>query len=326
MPTADHAVDSSPLEPGPPAPPDGELDEPPWRRPPRRILRVLAVVVAFAVALGAATWYVVHRASAPILGTGCTAVANDVTVTLDAEQAGNAAIITAVAVQRNLPAHAATIALATALQESKLRNVRYGDRDSLGLFQQRPSTGWGTKAQILDPVHATNAFYDALVKIPGYRTMPVTKAAQKVQRSAFPSAYAGHEDEARVLASVLSGNSPAAFTCVLSPSTGQSQRADSQGLTPRAETLAAAAQHELGATVTASGASGTSLDLSLPAASSTTAGAWAIAQWAVARGQVLDVIAVGVGGQAWSRADHPNHWTPQDAGQTAPGHVIVQVS
>jgi len=268
----------------------------------------------------------VHRASAPILGQGCTAVANDLTVTLDAEQAGNAAIITAIAVQRKLPAHAATIALATAMQESKLRNVRYGDRDSLGLFQQRPSTGWGTKTQILDPVHATNAFYDALVKIHGYRTMPVTKAAQKVQRSAFPEAYAGHEAEARVLASALSGNSTAAFTCVLGSPANAAQHAGSAGLTARAQALATAAERELGATVIASGASGTSMDLTLPSGADATTGEWAIAQWAVARGQSLNVIAVGTNGKGWSRADHPNHWTDQDAGQTAPGHVIVQVS
>ena len=67
-----------------------------------------------------------------------------------------------------MPAHAATIALATALQESKLYNLHGGDRDSLGLFQQRPSQGWGTRGEILDPVHATNAFYDALARVPGY--------------------------------------------------------------------------------------------------------------------------------------------------------------
>ncbi len=182
-----------------------------------------------------------------MLGKGCTAVASGRTVTLDAEQAGNAAIITGVAVKRKLPARAATIAIATALQESKLRNLTYGDRDSLGLFQQRPSQGWGTKAQVTDPVYAANAFYDVLVKIEGYRSLSVTKAAQKVQRSAFPSAYADHEADARVLASALSGNSAAAFTCVFSPDPRQAQQPGGSGLTPRADALARAAERELGA-------------------------------------------------------------------------------
>ena len=92
--------------------------------------------------------------------------------------------------RRGLPARAASIALATAYQESKLRNLDHGDRDSLGLFQQRPSQGWGTAKQIQDPYYATNAFYDALVKIDGYQTMRITEAAQEVQRSGFPEAYA----------------------------------------------------------------------------------------------------------------------------------------
>ncbi|MFL6100169.1 MAG: hypothetical protein ACJ71T_09475, partial [Actinomycetales bacterium] len=184
--TADQAVSSSP----PPRP----------RRLLRRRWIALAIALVLVVAGGA--WWAWQRLNPPLLGKGCTAVAGGRTVTLDAEQAGNAAIITGIAVKRRLPARAATIAIATALQESKLRNISYGDRDSAGLFQQRPSQGWGTKAQVTDPVYASNAFYDVLVKIEGYRSLSVTKAAQKVQRSAFPSAYADHEADARVLASV----------------------------------------------------------------------------------------------------------------------------
>ena len=247
MPTADHTLDFTPrISGGRGRSGDGPDDAEPAsygghaadrRRRFRR--RLLAGLLAVVVVGGGAAWYVDHRVNAPILGTGCTAVAGGQTVTLDSEQASNAATITAVAVQRNLPARAATIALATALQESKLRNLTYGDRDSLGLFQQRPSQGWGTKAQVTDPVYAANAFYDVLVKIEGYRTLPVTKAAQKVQRSAFPSAYAAHEADARVLASALSGYSPAAFTCVLAAAdrregAPRSQRPDAPGHRGRA--------------------------------------------------------------------------------------------
>ena len=142
----------------------------------------------------------------------CTATVDGKEVTLSVEQAENAALITAISVQRGMPARAATIALATAYQESKLYNIESGDRDSLGLFQQRPSQGWGSPEQVLDPYYATNAFYDELAEVDGYDSMRVTEAAQEVQRSGFPEAYADHEADARVLASALTGNSRHAFS------------------------------------------------------------------------------------------------------------------
>lgn len=122
----------------------------------------------------------------------------------DAEQANNASLIYNVAASRGLPAQAAVIALATAWQESGMRNLKYGDRDSQGLFQQRPSQGWGTVAQVTDPTYAAGKFYDALVKIPNWQTMSVTDAAQAVQRSAYPGAYAKWEGTARAAVDVLS--------------------------------------------------------------------------------------------------------------------------
>src|SRR6478735_956092 len=137
-----------------------------------------------------------------------------------------------------MPARAATIALATAYQESKLYNIDYGDRDSLGLFQQRPSQGWGSRAQLLDPLYATNAFYDGLAKVDGYEDMRITAAAQHVQRSAFPEAYADHEPDARVLASALSGNSPRAFSCRYDDDAEPaSVRLTDSGLTRRADAV-----------------------------------------------------------------------------------------
>ena len=141
--------------------------------------------------------------------------------TFDPEQTGNAALIAALSVKRGMPPRAATIAITTAFQESKIRNLRYGDRDSLGLFQQRPSQGWGTAEQILDPVHATNAFYDALVKFQGYETADITEIAQRVQKSGYPEAYRDHEGQGRVLASNLTGHSPAGLTCRLDAVTTQ---------------------------------------------------------------------------------------------------------
>ncbi|MET9374933.1 C40 family peptidase [Streptomyces sp. NPDC002992] len=110
-----------------------------------------------------------------------------------AEQIPNAKTIQATGVSMKVPARGQVVALATALQESGLRNLDYGDRDSLGLFQQRPSQGWGTAQQVRDPVHASTRFYEALLKVPGWQSMTVTQAAQAVQKSGFPDAYAKWE-------------------------------------------------------------------------------------------------------------------------------------
>lgn len=160
-------------------------------------------------------------------GSGwCVARVGDTVVEVDVEQAKWASLMAAMAHERGLPPRATTIAIATAYQESKIRNIDYGDRDSLGLFQQRPSQGWGTVEQILDPVYAIGRFYDALVRVEGYSSMEITDAAQAVQRSAFPTAYANHEANARALASALRGHSPAAFACATDPSGGSPQGLD----------------------------------------------------------------------------------------------------
>ncbi|MEV0610977.1 M23 family metallopeptidase [Polymorphospora rubra] len=123
----------------------------------------------------------------------------------DAEQVANAATIAAVGVQMRVPVRGRVIAVATAIQESSLRNLLGGDRDSIGLFQQRPSQGWGTLRQINDPVYASGKFYEKLLSVPGWQTMPLTNAAQAVQRSAYPDAYARHESDASLLVQAVSG-------------------------------------------------------------------------------------------------------------------------
>ena len=168
----------------------------------------------------------------------CTVEVQGHRVELDLEQAENAATIAAIGVRRGLPARAVSIALATAYQESDLENVDYGDRDSLGLFQQRPSQGWGTAGQVQDPVHATNAFYDALVKVDDYQGLAITEAAQAVQRSGFPDAYADHEQDARAIASALTGNSPEAFACSIDGDVGAGDPTLlGSGLTARADAV-----------------------------------------------------------------------------------------
>jgi len=148
---------------------------------------------------GPATW-------TELLGTGGGgSVPGTSYDSLSEEQKANARTIIGVGQDAGVPEQGWVVALATAMQESTLVNVDYGDRDSLGLFQQRTSQGWGTEAQILDPVLASQAFYGVaahtpnpgLLDIAGWESMPVTEAAQAVQRSAYPDAYARWEALAR---------------------------------------------------------------------------------------------------------------------------------
>ena len=199
--------------------------------------RVLLVGLAV-LAVVAGTGVMIYTGAGPFPDPdGCRAEVGDVVVELSTEQAENATTIAAVAVRRGLPARAVSIALATAYQESKIVNLDSGDRDSLGLFQQRPSQGWGTTDQVQDPYYATNAFYDALQEIEGYQQMRITEAAQQVQRSGFPEAYEDHAEDARALASALTGYSPATFTCVAEPPLSDVgvEQPTATGLTPRAD-------------------------------------------------------------------------------------------
>ncbi|MFD4871120.1 hypothetical protein [Streptomyces sp. NPDC058412] len=181
-------------------------------RPRRR--RPLRAAVGLLVLLAVVGYFAVQRASNGGGGAPyCTARVysgnydgTSESYEMSPEQAANAATIAAVGVAKGLPDRAVTIALATAMQESALRNLDHGDRDSLGLFQQRPSMGWGTPEQIRDPVYSAGIFYDHLVDVPGYSRLPLTVAAQKVQRSGFPQAYAKHEPDATVLTAAFGGD------------------------------------------------------------------------------------------------------------------------
>src|SRR5664279_5074963 len=222
----------------------------------------------------------------------CRATALGRSVTFSPEQTANAATITAIALKRGLPARAATIANATAIVESKLRNLKFGDLDSLGLFQQRPSQGWGTAAQILDPVHATNAFYDALIKINGYESMAITQVAQQVQHSAYPQAYADHEEEGRILASTLAGHSPGGIGCRLDAATAS---------TPAA-TIAANLTAELGVPASVQGRS-------VHVSASDSQHAWAAGSWAVTHAEANGITAVTVGHRQWTRTRGEDGWS-----------------
>ncbi|MFI6783400.1 hypothetical protein [Micromonospora sp. NPDC050276] len=121
-------------------------------------------------------------------------------ITLNDEQTANVKAIIAATKKAGLPERAAVISIATSLQESKLENLGHlgdaNDHDSLGLFQQRPSSGWGTPEQITDPQYSTTAFLKGLKQVDGWQDMPLTQAAQTVQVSAYPDAYAQWEQQA----------------------------------------------------------------------------------------------------------------------------------
>ncbi|MFI7585239.1 hypothetical protein ACH9DO_15825 [Kocuria sp. M1N1S27] len=208
--------------------------------------------------------------------------------TLSAEQSANAALITAEAVERGTGTYAAVVALATAMQESQLVNIDYGDRDSVGLFQQRPSQGWGTVEQIMDPAYATAAFYDGLAEI-DYASMSVTDAAQAVQRSAYPDAYAEHEDMARAFATSLTGRTEGSLNCVLAAP----DRPGDPGAA--AEALGGA----FGGTAPAPVVDGEQVVVPAPGEPA----GWAVAHWAVANAAELGIAQVSFDGRTWVRAD-----------------------
>lgn len=183
-----------------------------------RIRAVAATATAFAVIAGLGLAVGLHEwakdLKLPLATSKCTVQA-DGRVSLDARQMANAATIAAVGIRRKMPERAVIVALATALQESKLENLPGGDRDSVGLFQQRPSQGWGTAEQIHDPRYAARKFYDALRKVRDWEQMRITDAAQRVQRSAYPAAYEKWADKSTVLTRALLGHATGAVSCTV---------------------------------------------------------------------------------------------------------------
>ena len=190
--------------------------------PPARRLRTI-VLVGSALVLAVAGYLTFGGArhgttpAAPPPPPGCQAGTGLAAIPLGTDQAGIAATIAGVAARHRLPRRAVTVALAAALQESQLQNLDYGDRDSVGVFQQRPSQGWGTTAELEDPVYATTKFFAALARVPRYTKLPVDQAAQDVQHSADGDAYEQWAEVATLLAGYFTGTSPAGVSCWYTP-------------------------------------------------------------------------------------------------------------
>lgn len=294
------------------APPPG-----PRSRRTRGLVRFLVGTVVFAgVAAGGAAGVaaLLARADAEPRAHRCAAALDGTDWYLEPDQAETAALLAGTALQRGLPARALTIGIATGLQESKLRNIDYGDRDSVGVFQQRPSQGWGTVEQIMDPVYSTGAFYDALVRVDGYQEMAVTEAAQAVQRSGFPDAYAQHEARARAWANAFYGYSPMAVTCTLPSPEGPAEL----------DRFVERAGRDLGiAPVPTEG--GVVLDADALVADPAHAErlGWALAHWSVTVAEPLGVVEVHHAGSVWRRDD--GQWRPdegEDAAAPMPGGLV----
>lgn len=281
------------------------------------MLTAAVVVAAAAIALD-------RSGLVPVLGQRCTASTAGGEETRPVDQMANAATIAAVGLREGLGEESVTIALATAIQESKLRNLPDGDRDSIGLFQQRPSQGWGTPEQVGDPVYAATKFYETLVEVPSYRELPLTEAAQAVQRSAFPDAYADHEAEAAVLSAALTGQPGADLTCSLRPDSVPAQVEGPDGLTPRAAEVRAVVERAFGAQSLGGFApggvdsghvegsahyDGRALDIFFrPSNDENRRAGWAMAHFLVAHADELDVATVIYDGRIWTTRRSGQGW------------------
>ncbi|MGW8551648.1 heavy metal transporter [Streptomyces tubercidicus] len=297
---------------------------------PRRRSRLWRTTAAVAVLIALAGYLAVQYVTGGPGAPQCTvrAEGDAQPYELSPEQAANAATISAVASSRGLSERAVTIALATAMQESGLRNIDFGDRDSVGLFQQRPSQDWGTVRQIMDPVYSAGEFYRHLAKVPGYSRLPLTVAAQKVQRSGYPQAYAKHEANAARLTGALAGRDQDALTCTeSSPVDGKAGGAATvrerlvrefgPGVLPRT-----------GGTGRTAG-SGSGVTIAVPESGAVAAGedgrrGWELAMWAMAHSAELHIEQISYAGRMWTADEAGKGWQRQPSGSAAAAdHVRI---
>ncbi len=240
--------------------------------------------------------------------TACAVTAGRQELQLTPGQAGIAAIIAGVASRRALPTRAVAIAYATALQESKLQNLHYGDLDSVGVFQQRPSEGWGSAQQIENPVYATDRFFDALVAVPQYLSLPINVAAQDVQHSADGSAYAQWAGVGTTLAAAFTGADPHAVWCSYSdPVSRASLAAAGRAMTT---SFGLTALPDRG---------GRAMTVSVGAA----AQGWAVTAWLVTHAAEYGIQSVSYQGYRWLGFSGPGRWRAEPSTRRGPGDPAV---
>jgi hypothetical protein len=225
--------------------------------------------------------------------TACMAGLGSQGYQLSVGQAGIAATIAGVATRHDLPTRAVAIAYATALQESKLANLHYGTMDSVGVFQQRPSEGWGTARQIENPVYATSRFFAALVAVPRYQHMQIDQAAQAVQRSADGSAYEQYAGVGTSLARAFTGTQPHAVWCSYGSPVGHARLAAARhGLTGAFGALSGTVTSDPAAVVRVENAGE----------------GWAVAAWLVSHAAVYGISDVRYAGYEWRANTGSGQW------------------
>lgn len=240
-----------------------------------------------------------HRIA--VAQNGCQATGGQV-VALDTEQAAIAATIAGVAHSRRLPAAAVTIAYATAMQESKMHNLPHGDRDSVGVFQQRPSQGWGRPRQLIDPVYATGKFFAALVRVPGYLRIPLYQAAQAVQHSADGSAYTNYQQQAASMSRAFTGERPRAVWCWFPASGSRSLAVGPM----RRQLLRTFGRRDV---QLVSGDVAASADPPAAVRVRHRAAGWAVASWLVTHATAYGISNVSYAGYQWSKTAGGRGWT-----------------
>lgn len=240
------------------------------------LLVVLVAVVGLALG-GRALW---RTAQHVVQSDGCDFGAYNVGLA----RAQNAATMVSVVTKRGLPERAAVLVLGAGLQESKLDNIPSGegDRDSVGVLQQRPSQGWGSAEQLSDIHYATGKFLDAVVKIPNWQTDALADVVQQVQISADGSAYARHEGQAQAMADALTGKAAAGVSCDFGK--------------PDAAAEASAVATKLTADLPVTKPTASGKELTVPGAS------WATAAWLVTHADQLGIDQVSYAGQRWQRS------------------------
>ena len=269
---------------------------------------VLVLVVA-----GYVIYHSFRNVTSPPPPPGCQAGTGVQAIDLDPEQAQVAATIAGVAARHRLPRQAVTIALAAALQESKLHNLDYGDRDSVGIFQQRPSEGWGSASQLQDPVYATTKFYTALAQVHGYATMPVYQAAQAVQHSADGSAYQQWTDIAGQLTGYFTGKSAHGVSCWYTPA-GQANLAGVERQIGQTFGPAGRKAVVVRITTVRSGQKNTGSTAVLHVQR---AAGWTVASWLVAHAQAYHLSQIRYAGFSWKAANGTMGWQ-RESNPTSP--------
>jgi hypothetical protein len=266
---------------------------------------VLAAAISVVVVLAAVGVYLVFH-HITVTGSGCEARGRQA-VALGTDQAAIAATIAGVADSRRLPAGAVTIAYAAAMQESHLHNLPYGDLDSIGVFQQRPSEGWGSPRRLADPVYATGKFFGALVKVPGYLRIPVYQAAQDVQHSADGLAYRNYQQMAASMSGSFTGGRPHAVWCWFAPGGSRALHVASVRR-QLVRTFGPLDLWQRGGGQAAVAAASSSDPVAEVRVRHRAAG-WAVASWLVTHAETYGISSVRYAGYQWSVTAGSRGWT-----------------